>query len=346
LAGIFERETRRDLEFMRHRHTKTFYLLVVGVTVITLALFTSAYVWLNTRPTTDPVFGVTFSWVYAHQLKLDPVETYLALIDDLGVKDVRLPLYWSDIEIDPDVFEWELADELVEIAEDREVDLTVVVGMKVPRWPECYIPDWAQLLDEHSQHEQTLDFIEEAVKRYKNSIAVTRWQVENEPFFPFGICPSITTAQFKERVDLVRSLDDRPIQVTVSGELGPWLESAQSADILGISMYRKTWNHLFGYFVYPLTPEYYFFRASLVKGYVSRVIVSELQAEPWFPEDIESRPLTDWYDVFTQEMLMDNVEFVRKAGLSEAYLWGTEWWYALKKAGDNRLWETARLLFY
>lgn len=330
---------------MTHHHSRLFYLFATIATVCTLGLFTIAYLWLNTRPVAEPTFGVTFSWMYAEQLGQDPKELFESLITDLGVRYVRLPVYWSDVEVSPREYDWSTLDELVGTAQSHGVSLTLAVGMKVPRWPECYVPDWAEVFDDNDQHNASLAFIEETVNRYKGYESVRRWQVENEPFFPFGHCPKITLGQFRERVDLVRSLDDRPIQVTVSGELGSWHESADAADVLGISMYRQTWNELVGYFVYPITPDYYWFRASFVRDAVAKVIVSELQAEPWFPESIESRPLVDWYDQFPVELFEENVEFARRAGLSEVYLWGAEWWYALKQDGDDRLWEYARTLF-
>ncbi|MFA4845921.1 MAG: hypothetical protein WC654_05160, partial [Patescibacteria group bacterium] len=216
---------------------------------------------------------------------------------------------------------------------------------KVPRWPECFVPDWAEGFDADRQQQAVLSFIEEAVTRYKSSLAIVRWQVENEPFFPYGECPLITTAQFNERVELVRSLDSRPILVTVSGEIGPWLDSAQAADVLGISMYRQTWNDFYGYFVYPISPEFYYVRTALVRDEVDSVIVSELQAEPWFSAPIASRPLTDWYPNFTSEMFENNIRFAQEAGLPEVYLWGAEWWVALREAGDDRLWNVAQEIF-
>ena len=330
---------------MSHHHSKTFYLFVTLATGATLALLTSAYVWLNTRQTVEPTFGVTFSWTYARELGLDPLETYRALVDDLGVRHVRLPVYWSDVERAPSQYDWSMADELVAFSEDRNVDLTVVVGMKVPRWPECFVPDWAEMDSDQEQHQYALAFIQETVSRYRDSSSVARWQVENEPFFPFGQCPKITPKQFIERIELVRSLDSRPIQATVSGELGSWRESARAADVLGVSLYRQTWNETFGHFIYPLTPGYYRLRAALVRDRIEEVIVSELQAEPWFSAPIATRPIVEWYDAFTVEMLERNVAFARDAGFAEAYLWGAEWWYALKEAGDDRLWVEARKLF-
>jgi len=327
------------------RHKKHVHLWLVLALIAAVGVFSFASFWVNTRLEVEPEFGVTYSWLYAEQLGLDYQEVFLALVDELDVSSVRLPLYWSDIEQTEGEFDWEKSDWLIEAATERDLNLTVVVGAKVPRWPECFIPDWAEKLNETYQQHATLGMIEAAVSRYKDVGAIIRWQVDNEPFFPFGECPTFTVAQVQERVDLVRDLDDRPVQLTVSGELGAWMDAAQAADVLGLSMYRQTYNDFFGHFVYPLSPEFYYFRAKLIEGHVEQVVVSELQAEPWFNEPIESRPLTQWYDAFTQEMFEQNIIFARDAGLSEVYLWGAEWWYALKQAGDDRLWNTAENLF-
>ncbi len=322
-----------------------FHIAIWFVLIMIAVVAAFAFAWMNERPAIQPQFGITFSWKYAQDLGFAPEEMYAAMLDELGVRRVRLPIYWSKVEPRDGEYQWEISDRLIQMSQDRGVLLTLVVGMKVPRWPECYIPAWTLGMSAQEQQQATLAFIRAAVERYRDFSAVIRWQVENEPFFPYGECPTITPEQFQERVDAVRQLDDRPIQVTVSGEMEPWQRSARAADILGISMYRETWNDLFGYFVYPLTPDFYYLRARLVKDDVPQVLVSELQAEPWFPAPISSRPLTSWYDSFTAEMFEHNLDFVRESGLPEAYLWGAEWWYALKQAGDDRLWKVASGIF-
>jgi hypothetical protein len=317
-------------------------IALVLILAITTGVFAFAFNQINQVPQAEPDYGLTFSIVYAEQLGLDYQEVYKALVEDLGVSRVRLPIYWSEVESDPRNSNWEVYDWLFEYSENHNVELIPVVGSKVPRWPECFIPYWVEKLNTTYQHKELLKFMKYSVERYKDSESVIRWQVENEPFFPFGECPTVSSEQFQQRVELVRSLDDKPIQVTVSGEVGPWLDSAQAADVLGISMYRQTWNDLFGYFVYPISPEFYFFRAGLVAPYVDKVIVSELQAEPWFPEAIENRTPAKWYESFTAEMFQNNLDFAIQSGLSEAYLWGAEWWYFLLLNGEDRLWEKAK----
>jgi len=316
-------------------------LIIVAASVVLGAAST----WVNETPVGSPTYGITFSTLYAEQLGLHYQEAYTALVEELGVRQVRIPIYWSEIEHEQGVYDWTAMDWMVAFSESHEVTLTPVVGVKVPRWPECFVPDWAETFTDQYLHQEALVFIEQAVNRYKDSEAVERFQVENEPVYPYGICPELTHEQFQERVDLVRSLSDQPIQVTVSGEVGPWLDAAQAADVLGLSLYRQTWNDAFGYFVYPLSPEYYYLRISLIDPSVEQVIISELQAEPWFPEPIESQEFIDWYKNFTVEDFARNIAFVEETGVGEAYLWGAEWWYVLSQHGDPRLWDFALKLF-
>ncbi len=332
---------------MLKHHSRIFTLTVFLILILGVFLFFLMTQQLRDTPERESTrYGITFSTVYAKQLGLDPSKAYRTLIEDLGVRVVRLPVYWSEVETSQGQFDWTLLDQLLEYSEALGVKVTLVVGTKVPRWPECYTPDWAEMLSAQEQHRFGVDMIETTVNRYKDSIAIERWQVENEPFFPFGTCVQLTQAQFEERVDLVRRLDPtRPIQVTVSGEMGPWSVEKKAADVLGISMYRLVWNDLFGYFMYPLIPEYYYARAQIAKRDVARVIISELQAEPWFPEPREKRSLAQWYLAFDADAFRNNLKFVEDAHLPEVYLWGAEWWMLLRENGDERLWEVAKEVF-
>ncbi|OGL66367.1 hypothetical protein A2856_01570 [Candidatus Uhrbacteria bacterium RIFCSPHIGHO2_01_FULL_63_20] len=300
--------------------------------------------WTN-RALPTPALGVTFSPEHAWNLGEDPDRLFASVVEDLGVKRVRLPVYWSRVEPSEGNRDFSLYDRLVRRAEEHGVELTLVVGEKVPRWPECFVPDWAEGLGADRYREELFSFVRETVERYRGSPAVGRWQVENEPFFPFGVCPKPDVRRILDEVALVRSLDDREIQLTVSGEIEPWEALALEADVLGISMYRTTWNDFFGYVRYPIPPLFYAVRAWLASPLVSRVVVSELQAEPWFFAPVGSRPLFRWAEAFTPQDLRESVDFASQTGLPEASLWGVEWWYHLKRNGYPELWEEAGKLF-
>lgn len=326
-------------------HSKKLHAVFLVIFLIAIFIFSYAVSTLKQTPNENTRYGVTFSSVYAQSLGLNVEKTYKKILNELEVKAVRLPIYWSSVEKEDGILDWKQVDRLVTLSEENNVKLTIVTGVKVPRWPECFVPNWAEVLSRSDRHQAALDFIETTVNRYKDSPALERWQVENEPFFPFGICEEITQKEFSQRVELVKKLDNHPIQLTVSGELGPWKNLAKQSDILGISLYRKTYNDIFGYFIYPLSPEYYFFRARLVSEEVDKVIVSELQAEPWFSGPIESRPLTEWAGLFNKDDFQNQVEFVKNAKLDEVYFWGVEWWEYLRQKGNSSLWNEAKKLF-
>lgn len=317
------------------------------VTVILLIGIAGAIFWLENRlMKIEPLkLGITFSTIYSQNLGLDPRETFLALLEDLQIKDFRVPIYWSEIEPVRGEFNWETLDFIVAEAGHYDAKLTLVIGRKVPRWPECFIPNWAEFLTGNKADEAMLAMEKAVVERYKNNPAIERWQIENEPFFPFGICPAPSQELLDKEISLVRSLDARPIMLTVSGEMDPWLSTARSADVLGVSMYRVSYNPIFGFVPYPLAPVVYRLRAWLVSPFVKEVVISELQAEPWFIESFEDLTDKERALAFTSEDLENNISFATKTGFSQAYLWGAEWWYLEKLSGRSELWEKAKILF-
>lgn len=337
--------------------------------IIILVLLGGGIVYATTwyafqRERQDVEFGVNFSTVMARQLKLKPREVFDAIIDDLGAKKVRLPVYWSDVEPERGRYNFADYDYFVRRAEDEGVNLILAIGRKLPRWPECFIPKWAEAeFFLEGGEGQTLEnlvfsYISEVIARYRNSSAVKMWQVENEPFFRFGAkCAerNIPEEVVRREVELIKSLDSRPVMVTDSGEQGLWYKAARNGDILGITMYRQAWNPVFKVVRFPFGPGFYAIKWSLLRGLASyyeakprsqKIVVIELQTEPW------AEKLLPDYDVNIQKKLMsveqfrENISFARKSGFDTFYVWGAEWWYWLKKTKeDHGLWEEAKLLF-
>ena len=127
------------------------------------------------------------------------------------------------------------------------------------------------------------------VTRYKLHDLVWAWQIENEPFLPFGVWPSLDVKLLDSEIALVRALDPtRPVIVTDSGELSLWVQAAKRADVFGTTMYRKIYPQFIGRFTgvfeYPLPPGFFRFKEKLARFMTGepdkRFIVVELQSEP------------------------------------------------------------------
>jgi hypothetical protein len=184
--------------------------------------------------------------------------------------------------------------------------------------------------------------VSQTVNRYKNNPAVYAWQIENEPLWPFfGNCPKPSKDFLKQEVALAKTLDpSRPVVTTDSGELSLWFNASGISEILGTTMYRIVWHKKMGFIKhYYYTPLFYRLRAEIVKKIfgLQKVIVAELQAEPWASENrsLAQVPLAEQEKSFGPQELKNNLEFARRTGLSEIYLWGPEWAYWLKTKQNN-----------
>ncbi len=288
------------------------------------------------------ILGITYSSQYAQSLGLDPQSAFTEIVDDLGMTHVRLPVYWSDVEIAPGVYDFTQLDAMLDAAALRDLSVTLAIGMKVPRWPECFIPDF------YSNESEQLDpavlrYIQELVVHARTYDVVTRWQVENEPFFPYGDCPEPSTKRLQQEVALVRALDDRPMLMTVSGEQELWLDLASLGDVIGVSIYRFAFHKTLGPLVFPHTAMYYRLHAGITRVFVDEVISTELQMEPWFTGNPQHPSSIDV--PFTAKDFVTHLQFAKDTGIHEILLWGAEWWYYQHLRGDDSLWNAAANAF-
>lgn len=321
--------------------------------VLIFIVLTVTYFVTGEAPKRDDIsWGVTFSQKYARDLGLDWEQVYLEIFDDLGVKKVRIPIYWDLVEVEKGNYDFGEVDWMLEQALEREVQVIPVIGMRVPRWPECHIPYWAVDLEKEKQQIRILKLIEEIVLRYKDNDSIEYWQVENEPFlFLFGECPWFDRSFIKKEVELVRNLDpETPILISESGEQSTWFQGAKIADVVGTSIYRQTWWHAVGggYIWVPIPPVHYYKKAKIIdRFFQTDVISTELQAEPWGPAPTFIISLEEQEKSMNFERFKENIEYAKRTGLSAHYLWGVEWWYWMKvEHGNDDYWEEAKKLFY
>lgn len=297
-------------------------------------------------PRVVPHFAVAFSASQARYLGLEPAEVYSALLRDLHPAHVRLQANWNAIEPAPGQFDFTELDGFVSQAAAQGTTVTLAVGRKLPRWPECHDPAWLSERKPWEIESRQLAMLRRVVEHFRGNPAIVRWQLENEPLFGFGTCPPPNLHRLRRERDLVRQLDaTRPILITDSGELSPWLETALLADEQGVTMYQVTWDPLVGYFSYPWPPDFYRLKAALVRPFVRQTVVSELQMEPWAPHGLATLNPQEARRSFNPERFWDNVAFVHASGLPEAFVWGAEWWYAEQRQGRGTYWEAARVLF-
>lgn len=296
-------------------------------------------------------YGVTFSKKQAENLGLDWKRMYIDILDDLKVKKLRLPAYWDEIDAANGEYEWKDLDwQINEAGRKRGVAIILAVGGRLPRWPECHFPEWAENISKEAREEKILNYIKAVIERYKNEKGIIAWQIENEPFLlGFGECPKMDKKFLDKEVALARELDSRPIVITDSGELSTWIPAARRADIFGTTMYRDTYSaHLKRYIHYPISPEFFKFKKNVARLFArpKKWIVIELQAEPWTSIPYQNATKEERDKTMNLEKFKEILEFSRLTGFREFYLWGVEWWYWERVAQNNpEVWDEARKLF-
>ncbi|MFA6429060.1 MAG: hypothetical protein WCV84_01010 [Patescibacteria group bacterium] len=331
-------------------------LLVFGLVILGLILFLFVG---RAQKQTETVYGVTWSATYARYLGIDPVQGLETVLNELGVRDFRIPAYWTEVEPSAGNFTFDTVRAQLDAIAQRGGTAIVCLGGKQPRWPEWWIPEWIKTRPAEEMEVAQRNYVERTFQALAWHPAIVAWQVESEPSFSasFGHGVKQREAFLREEMQLVRQLETqyatytettpRPIFTTESGELSWWGHFGNEVDGIGTSVYRTVLmpgGYVLRYWFLP--PWFYARKALLVRPWVKEVFVSEFQMEPWVPGGIIDATLDQQFRTFDLEQMQKNFHYAERMPQSPIYFWGVEWWLWMKDRHSHpEFWETAKRFF-
>ncbi len=351
---------------IKRRRLKTVVVRLLGsFLLVLLLLFSRDFLlqWTVNDPgiPNDLKVGTTFIQINAEALGLNWKAAYREIINDIGIKQIRIPIFWDQIEPKPGIFDWKTLDWQMQEATNAKAKILLVVGHRVPRYPECYAPDWTRSLNAQDFKLALFKMTAAAVLHFKVHPSLEAWQVENEPLAKIlgkiwggENCREVTPL-VAEEVKLVRSLDQsHPTIVTFA--FSPWMTSQLrqtldfDSDVVAITLFNKV-----------------FFRSPVFNGYVEmfkmgffsplrlayqRAIahqkgkpfwVAEMQAEPWGPDGpYKFDHPADAYLSMNADRLTETWNYAARSGISRIYLWGAEWWLSERNKGNSSMLEAVK----
>lgn len=317
--------------------------------------------------------GVSYSQRRAASLGLDYQAGFRQVLG-MHFKVVRLAVYWDDVDANG----YGSTDWLVAQAAAAGQPVVLTVGMKSLGWPEFFIPDRYQprvadgsdVAQDPDLSAGALAFVANTVQRYREYPNVVRWQVENEPFNRAG--PHrwwIGRQLLAQEVDIVRSLDRRPVilnvfghfdmtldqlssrsGLTLGGLLGFDADSAErdslgllvSGDTIGFDLYTRIGYKVLGReAVAQASPDWDVYLArwrQTAAGQGKSTWVTEMQAEPWEADPSERANPKTFAAGDLQRMFAD----LKETGQPTVLLWGAEYWLWRLENGDPTWLEAAR----
>ena len=321
--------------------------------------------------------GISFRPLQAQALGLDPHDAMAELLG-YPFPVIRLAAYWDRMEPAPGTFDPSWLDWQVDAAERAGKRIVICVGpVKAFGYPEFFVPAHqlpAPLPEGRLVTPEThrpllaagIEFITRIIARYATRSQVIAWQVEHEVADPLGMEHSWRlSAEFAAaEVAAARAADpSRPVlltgflPVTTPVAAAQWWRTRDQgdslavaerlADVIGIDYYpRHALTAIGGRTLYldgaggRLGTRRYQALAGHTATAGKRVMISEIQAEPWEAVTVPpSPPGRGMYSCLPEHLIENYNQCVRWSQQNPpgamAYLfWGAEYWLLRARQHD------------
>jgi hypothetical protein len=330
---------------------------LAAIAVSTATTYAVAEWYIHKHKNQPLILGASFIPDYASSFGLDPQQTLQAMFapasqDGLRLKQVRLVSYWSDIEPTPGQYDFSKLDWQFAMANKYGAKISLAIGLRQPRWPECHEPSWVNVDSNNRQswEPQLYKYMSSVVNRYKDNPALQDYELENEFFMKvFGECKDFDRNRLVAELNLVKGLDSQ--HKVIISRSDNWIGipvGKPTPDEFAISVYKRVWDATIThrYFEYPLPSWFYASLAGweeLLSG--KDMIIHELQAEPWTPkgQEITQTSVKEQYKSMNPTRLKDRIKYGENTGMRTIDLWGAEWWYYMKvKNNDPGTWNVVK----
>ena len=331
--------------------------ILIGTTAAILlisgAMYGIAQWYIRSEQSKPYIVGTSFIPDYANYLGVDPQKTLDAVLG-IGVKHLRLVSYWSDHEPTQGRYDFSQLDWQFQKAEAAHAKVSLSVGLRQPRWPECHSPSWIDTTKPSATWQPQLEvYMTQVVNRYKTSPALDSYQIENEFFLKgFGSCTNFDRGRLISEYNLVKRLDSHHALIVNRSNNGIGLPLGDpKPDSYGISIYKRVWDAAVThrYLEYPFPAWYYGFLAGTQKLHDGRdMVVHEMQAEAWAPngKELPQLSLAEQNKSLNAERLAGRFTYARATGMRTVDMWGAEYWYyRLIVLHDPSVWDVAKQEF-